>query len=66
MDNLKPDVQKLDIDQLKNVPTNISNLKSKIDKLNVDKLVPVPVDLRKVIWYKMMHMMLRSKILQIK
>ena len=66
MDNLKSDVEKLDIAQLKNVPTNISNLKSKIDKLNVDKLVPVPVDLRKVILYKMMHMMLRSKILQIK
>ena len=49
MDNLKSDVEKLDIAQLKNVPTNISNLKSKIDKLNVDKLVPVPVDLRKVI-----------------
>ena len=66
MDNLKSDVERLDIDQLKNVPTNISNLKSKIDKLNVDKLIPVPVDLCKVIWYKMMHMMLRSKILQIK
>ena len=66
MNNLKSDVEKLDIDQLKNVPTNISNLKSKIDELNVNKLVPVPVDLCKVIWYKMMYIMLRSKILQIK
>ena len=40
--NLKSDVDKLDIDKLKNVPTNLSNLKSKIDKL-----VPVPVDLSK-------------------
>ena len=36
---------KLDIDQLKNVPTNLSNLESKVDKLDVDKLVPVPADL---------------------
>ena len=40
--NLKSDVDKLDIDELKNVPTNLSNLKSKVDKLDVDKLVPVP------------------------
>ena len=43
--NLKSDVDKLDIDKLKNLPTNLSSLKSKIDKLDVDKLVPVPVDL---------------------
>ena len=42
--NLKSDVNKLDIDKLKNVPTNFSNLKSKIDKLDVDKLVPIPAD----------------------
>ena len=35
--NLKSDVDKLDIDKLKNVPTNLSNLKSKVDKLDVDK-----------------------------
>ena len=46
--NLKPDVDKLDIDQLKNVPINLSNLQSKVDKLNVDKLVHVPVDLSKL------------------
>ena len=28
---LKSDVDKLDIDKLKNVPTNLSNLKSKVD-----------------------------------
>ena len=43
--NLKPDVDKLDIDKLKNVPRNFSNLRSKIDKLDVDKIVPFPVDL---------------------
>ena len=41
--NLKSNVDKLDIDKLKNVPTNLSNLKSQ-----VDKLVPVPVDLSKL------------------
>ena len=46
--NLTSDLDKLDIDKLKNVPTNFSNLKSKIDKLDVDKLVPVLVDLRKL------------------
>ena len=46
--NLKSNVDKLDIDDLKNVPTNSSNLKSKVDKLYVDKLVPVPIDLTKL------------------
>ena len=46
--NLKPNVHKLDIDKLKNVPTNLSNLKTKDDKLVVDILVPVPVDLNKL------------------
>ena len=30
--NLKSSVDKLDIDKLKNVRTNLSNLKSKVDK----------------------------------
>ena len=38
----------LDIDKLKNVPTNLSNLKSKVDKLDVDKLVPVLFGLSKL------------------
>ena len=46
--NLKSDVDKLDIDKLKNVPTNLRNSKSKVDKLDVDKLVPAPVDLSKL------------------
>ena len=46
--NLKSDVDKLDIDKLKNMQTNLSNLKSKVDKLDVDKLVPVPVNLSKL------------------
>ena len=46
--NLKSEVDKLDIDKLKNVPGNWSNLKSKVDKLDVDKLVPVLVDISKL------------------
>ena len=35
--NLKSDVDKLDINKLKNLPTNVSSWKSKIDKLDVEK-----------------------------
>ena len=31
---LKPDVDKLDIDRLKNVPSGLSSLKSKVDELD--------------------------------
>ena len=44
---LKSNVDKLDIDKLKNVPTNLNNLKIKVEKLDVDKLVHVSVDLSK-------------------
>ena len=64
--SLKSDAGKLDIDKLKNVPTNLHNLKSKIDKLDVDKLIPVPVDLSKLsnvtkndVVYKKTYIMLR-------
>ena len=43
--NLKSNVDKLDIDQLKVVPTKSSNLKSELD---VDKLASIPVDLSKL------------------
>ena len=33
--NLKSDADELDIDKLKNVPTNLSNLESKVEKLDV-------------------------------
>ena len=66
--NLKSDVDKLDVDKLKNEHSNLSNLKSKVDILDVDKLVPVPVDLIqlsdvvKMMLLKKMYIMLRSKI----
>ena len=46
--NFKSDVDKLDIDKLKNARTNLNNLKSKVDKLDANKLVLVPVDLNKL------------------
>ena len=46
--NLKSNVDKVDIDKLENVPTNLINSKSKADRLDVEKLVPVPVDLSKL------------------
>ena len=42
---LRSNVDKLDIDSLKNLPINLSNFKSKVHKLDVDKLVLFPVDL---------------------
>ena len=46
--SLKAEVDKLDIDKLKSVPTSLSNLKSKVDKLDTGKLETTPVDLSKL------------------
>ena len=46
--SLKSHVDKLNIDELRNVPINSNNLKSKEDKLDVDKLALAPVDLSKL------------------
>ena len=47
--NLKSDIDKIDINKLKNVTKNLGNLKNKVDKLDIDKLVvTVPVDLGKL------------------
>ena len=35
--DLKSNVDKLDIDKLRNVPTCLNNLKNKVDKLDADK-----------------------------
>ena len=45
---LKAEVDKLDIDKLKGVPTNLINLKSKVDELDIGKLETTPVDLSKL------------------
>ena len=46
--SLKPDVDKLDSDKLKNVPSGFNSLKSKVDKLDIGKLESAPVDLSKL------------------
>ena len=46
--SLKTEVDKLDIDESKILPNNLSNLKSKVDKLDIDKLTPVPVNLSRL------------------
>ena len=70
--DLKSDVDKLDLEKLKNESSCSSNLKSKVDKLDVEKLVPADVDLSKlsdvvkIMLLKKIYIMLRSKILKIK
>ena len=46
--NLKSDVDRLDIDKFKNVPSGLSTLKSKADKLDIGKLETTPVDLSRL------------------
>ena len=46
--NLKSNVVKLDIDKLKNVPSDLNSLKSKVDKLYIGKLETTPVVLSKL------------------
>ena len=46
--NLKSDVDKLDFNKLKTVPSNLRNLISKVDKLDIGNLEITPVDLSKV------------------
>ena len=46
--NLKSDVDKLDIDKSKNVPSGLSSLKNKVDKLDIGKLETTVVNLSKL------------------
>ena len=46
---MKSNVDKLDIDKFKNVPSGLRSLKLKVDKLSTDKLETTPVDLGKLI-----------------
>ena len=48
LSNLKSNVDKLDIDKLKNVPSASSSFKSKVDKLDIGKLETIPVYLSKL------------------
>ena len=70
--SLKAEVDKLNNDKLKNVPTDLSNLKSKVDRLDINKLIPVPVDLSRLSniveneVVKKSNVMLKSRILKAK
>ena len=44
----KAEVDKLDFDKSKSIPTNLINLKSKVDVLDIVKLETTPVDLSKL------------------
>ena len=46
--NMKFEVDKLDIDKLKNMSSNLSNLKSKVDKLVIGKLETTTFDVSKL------------------
>ena len=46
--SLKAEVDKLDINKLRSVRTNLSNLKSKVDKLDIEELETTPGDLSKL------------------
>ena len=46
--NLKSDVDKLNFDKLKNVPSGLTSLKNNVDKLYTGKLETTPVDLSKL------------------
>ena len=39
---LKPNVDKLDIDKLKNVPSGLSSLENKVNKLDIEKSETTP------------------------
>ena len=63
--SLKSNLDQLDIDKLKNVPSNVNNLKSKVEKLDLNKSVSAPCDLSKLsdavktMFLKKMYIMVR-------
>ena len=60
--NLKSEVDKLDIDKLKNIPSGLSSSKDQIDKLDIGKLETTPPALSKLsdAVKKLMSLILRS------
>ena len=45
---MKAEVEKLDINKLVNVPTNLNNLKTKVDDCDIGKSKTVSVNLKKI------------------
>ena len=48
LESLKSELDKFEINKLKNVPSNLNNLKGKRDKVDIDELVSILVDLSKL------------------
>ena len=46
--SLKSEVDKIDVEKLKNFPADLNDLQSKVDKLNIVKLAAFPDDLSKL------------------
>ena len=46
--NLKADIDKIDINELADVPTDLNNLETKVEDLDISKLKTVPIDLKKL------------------
>ena len=46
--NLKSEIHKLNIDELKYVPSGLNSLKSKVHRLDVNKLMSVRADLKEL------------------
>ena len=48
---LKPEVEKLEINELASVLTGFNNLDTKVDGLDIGEFKTVTIDLNKTIWY---------------
>ena len=48
LDSVKSEVEKLAIDELKNVPSGLNSLKSNVDKLDIGRLETASADLSKL------------------
>ena len=57
--SLKSDIDKLDIDKLKKVPTSVNNLKSEVYKIDITKVQTTPSDVletdivKKTLFYRL-------------
>ena len=60
---MKAEVDKLDIDELANLPIIVNNLKAKVDDLDVGKLKTVLVDLKNYVMQWMMKLLKTQNLL---
>ena len=60
---MKAEVDKLDIDELANLPIIVNNLKAKVDDLDIGKLKTVLVDLKNYVMQWMMKLLKTQNLL---